>query len=219
LLEFLGTIRRRALTGPNAKVPSGSDEDDIEDPHAFIIPSLLIQISDLLHQANSNSNLVQSSYRVSILEEIFNDGSECMGLEKRKRIVQKWRKFDRMVRDRRLLERSVLTAELGQCVHPQFLECHFTVTYSRLQSLGGAPSLPSAKPSSNAKHKQMESNVLALSVNFFTAANELVATKQQTRARAGHTRHVSGHSCSRQEPCLVSAPRRTFVIIGAASPT
>jgi hypothetical protein len=119
----------------------------------------------------------------------------------------------------RLVERSVITAELGQCVHLQFSACHFTVTYSPLQSLGGAPNLPSAKPSSDSKHEQMELNVLALSVNFFTAANDLVATKQQTRAGAEQTRHVSGHSCVRQEPSLVSAPMRTFVIIGAASPT
>jgi hypothetical protein len=84
-----GTIRHRTLTGPNAKALSESGEEDIEDPHAFIIPSLLIQISDLFYQANLNSNPVQSSY-VSILEEIFNDGSECMGSERRKRrIVQK----------------------------------------------------------------------------------------------------------------------------------
>jgi hypothetical protein len=89
-MKSWGTIRRRTLTGPNAKAPSESGEEDIDDPHAFIILSLLIQISDLLHQENPNSNLVQSSYHVSILEEIFNDGSECMGLERRKRgIVQK----------------------------------------------------------------------------------------------------------------------------------
>jgi hypothetical protein len=87
--EFVGNYSTQNSNRSKRKAPSESDEEDIGDPHAFIIPSLLIQISGLLYQANPNSNLVQSSYHVSILEEIFNDGSECMGLERRKRrIVQ-----------------------------------------------------------------------------------------------------------------------------------
>ncbi|KIM21089.1 hypothetical protein M408DRAFT_29809 [Serendipita vermifera MAFF 305830] len=84
-----------------------------------------------------------------------------MNLEREKSVLEM--KQEQMVKDGRLVARSAVAAEL-----------------TRLMEESMASS--NAKLSTEAKHKQMESELSDLSANLFSTANEMVATERQLRA-------------------------------------